>query len=141
MDMEADADREERLRNAVEQLTRIQRSVLELNREAQRIRMYIRDFDVNVEALNILARVRSRDEKGGGVQALEDVIRYARLTGVHFKVFENTVTPGMLEHSIQTETEKYIECTEERKSVGLLKLVTQLAAAVAVTSGLFVLIH
>ena len=144
MDTSADAGSEERLANAVERLTAIQKSVLELNQEANRIRTHIRDFDVNVDALNVLANVRSRDEKGGGAQVLEDVIRYARQTGTPLSSHEGRPAPGRPEGAAQTrveERETSIERGGERETRDLLKLLAQLVAAAALTSGLFALIH
>ena len=141
MGKETGAGGEERLINAVERLTVIQRSILELNREANRIRMHIRDFDVNMDALNILANVRSKDEQGGGVQVLEDLIRYARQTGTQIDAHEGAGARRTSDDAAVPEVEKRIEPAGERASGGLWKLVTQLAVAAAVTSGLFVLIH
>ena len=143
MSTETGAGSEERLVNAVERLTGIQKSILELNREANRIRAYIKDFDVNMEALNILANVRSRDEQGGGVQVLEDLVRYARQTGTQIDAYEGGGAPRMPDEAAlpETEAEKRVEHSGERAPGGLWKVVTQLVAAAAVTSGLFVLIH
>ena len=144
MGTRTDAGSEERLINAVERLTAIQKSVLKLNQEANRIRTHIRDFDINVDALNVLANVRSRDEKGGGAQVLEDVIRYARQTGAPLSSHEGRRAPGRPEGAAQTRVEdsgKSIERGREREATGLLKLLAQLVAAAALTSGLFALIH
>ena len=139
----AGADDEERLMNAVKRLTGIQKSILELNREANRIRTHIKDFDVNMEALNILANVRSRDEQGGGVRVLEDLIGYARQTGTPIDTGEVRDVPRTHDQAVAppAEVEKRIEHPGEPASRRLLKLLTQLAVAAAVTSGLFVLIH
>ena len=141
-----DAGSEKRLMDAVERLTRIQKSVLELNQEANRIRRHIKDFDVNLDALNILANVRSKDEKDGGVQVLEDLIRYARETGTQLTACEMRVppredTPLTLDDSVKSTVEKKLEYTKERESQGLLRILSQLLIAAAITSGLFVLIH
>ena len=141
MGTETDAGSEERLVNAAERLTRIYGSILELHQEANRIRAYIKDFDVNVEALNMLANVRSKDEKGGGIQVLQDLIRYARQTGTRIDAYEGEAAPPTPDDSIQPTVEKSIEHAGERESRGLLKLLSQLAVALAVTLGLFVLIH
>ena len=143
MGKEAGAGDEERLMNAVERLTGIQKSMLELNREANRIRAHIKDFDVNMEALNILANVRSKDEQGGGVRVLEDLIGYARQTGTPIDAGGAGDIPRTPDHAVPTpsEVEKRIENPGIPASRGLLKLLTQLAVAAAVTSGLFVLIH
>ena len=141
MGKETGAGSEEHLINAVERLTVIQRSILELNREANRVRMHIRDFDVNMDALNILANARSRDEQGGGMQVLQDLIRYARQTGTHIDAYEGGGVPRKFDDALPPEVEESIEHPGERASGGFLKLVTQLVAAAVVTSGLFVLIH
>ena len=142
MNAEADARSDERLKAALERLASIQRSILELNHEANRIRRYIRDFDVNLDALNILANVQGKDEKGGGVQVLEDLIRYARQTGTHLEAHGESggtsQTPG---ESARPAVERSMEHVAERESGGLLKLLSQLAVAIVVTLGLFVLIH
>ena len=141
MGKETGAGSEERLNNTVERLTRIYGSITELNREANRIRVHIKDFDVNVEALNMLANARSRDEQGGGMQVLQDLIRYARQTGTQIEAYEGEGALQTPDDSIPLAVEKSIEVSGDRESRGLLKLLSQLAAALAVTLGLFVLIH
>ena len=141
MGTETEAAGEERLANAAEQLTVIYRSITELNREANRIRVHIKDFDVNVEALNMLANARSRDEKGGGVQVLQDLFEYARQMGARIDAGESEVAPRRAADAMPSSVEKSIEEAGEREPRDLLKLFSQLAAALALTWGLFVLIH
>lgn len=142
-----DAGSDERLVQAVERLTRINVSIAELNREAIQVRTRIRDFDVNVEALSMLAGARSRDEKGGGEQVLRDVIRYARQMGTPLEVLERG---GPLAPAPRApgdagmpgpEGEGSTERTEERVAAGPWKVLTQVAMALALTTGLFALIH
>ena len=141
MGRETDAGREERLENAAERLTVIYRSITELNREANRIRAHIRDFDVNVEALNMLANARSRDEKGGGAQVLQDLFEYARRMGARIDAGEAEVAPRKAGDEMQSSVEKSIQVAGETQPKDLLKLFWQLAVALALTWGLFVLIH
>ena len=137
-----DAPSDERLKAALKRLTSIQRSMVELNQETNRIRRHIRDFDVNLDALTILANVRGKDEKGGGVQVLEDLITYARHTGtdlrIHGESGGSSQTPG---ESARPVVEHSMEHAEERESRGLLKLLSQLAVAIVITLGLFFLVH
>lgn len=145
MGVELDASGADRLASALERLASIQKSILELNQEANQIRRHVKDFDLNVDALNLLAIARSRDEKSGGENVLADVVRYARQTGMQMGA------PGSGDISPMPEEEKaheprplaleeYAEPERER-SLGVLKLVSQLVVAAAVTTGLFVLIH
>ena len=143
MDTETGAGNEERLVQAVERLTEIQKSILELNREARQIRAHIKDFDVNIDALNLLAKARSKDEEAGGVQVLEDLIRYARETGTPIDAFAGS-EPFRLPDEAAVPLQdggRHVEHVEEPGARGRWKLITQLAVAAAVTSGLFVLIH
>jgi len=142
---ESDASGDDRLASALERLASIQKSILELNVEANQIRRHVKDFDLNVDALNLLAIARSRDEKSGGGNVLADVVRYARQTGMQVGV------PGSEEISPVPEEEEAREPRplaleenaepERERSLGALKLISQLVVAAAVTTGLFVLIH
>ena len=144
MGRETDAGREERLENAAERLTVIYRSITELNREANRIRAHVKDFDINVEALNMLANARSRDEKGGGAQVLQDLFVYARRMGARIDAIdagEGEAAPRRAGDAMRSSVEKSIEAAEEPEPRNLWKLLSQLAAALVLTWGLFVLIH
>lgn len=146
MGTETDVETDDRLTTALERLTRIQRSILELNQEAMRIRRHIKDYDLNVDALNILATVRSKDEKGGGVQVLQDLLGYARQTGTQLEAYEvggthRTGTPRTLDDSVKSTVERSVENAVEKTSRGVVKLLSQLVIALVVTSGLFALIH
>ena len=126
----------------MERLSRIYGSILELNREASQIRTSIRDFDVNVEALNMLASVRSRDQKGSGDQVLHDLISYARQTGSHIEMHGPSSSFASVDVPERTPAvENRDDDAEKPPSGEVLKLLTQVAVAIAVTSGLFVLIH
>ena len=63
MDSGANAGTDDRLVQALERLTRIYGSISDLHREAIQVRTRLRDLDINVEALNMLASARSKDEK------------------------------------------------------------------------------
>ena len=142
MDSKTESERKDRICNAVERLTRINGSILELNREASQIRTSIRDFDVNIEALSMLASARSRDQKGGGEQVLRDLISYARQTGSYIEISDRT--PSIVSDDVPVPApaiENRDAEAEWSASKELLKLIAQVAVAVAVTSGLFVLIH
>ena len=146
MGADTDARSDERLAAALERLASIQKSLMELNQEAARIRRHIQDFDVNVDALNLLATARSKDEKSGGGKVLEDVIRYARKTGMQMGAHGGEDIPRMPEDPVPMNLapsafERNTESREGGKSSGFLKLLSQLAVAAAVTTGLFVLIH
>lgn len=146
MGADTDARSDERLAAALERLAGIQKSIMELNQEAARIRRHIQDFDVNVDALNLLATARSRDEKSGGGKVLEDVIRYARKTGMQMGAQEGEDVAPMPRdpapmNPVPPAVEQSIELRGERRSSDFLKLLSQLAVAAAVTTGLFVLIH
>ena len=141
MSTETVAGSEERLIQAVERLAEIQRSIQELHREAIGVRTHIRDFDFNMDALNILATVRSKYDADGGTQLLQDLIRYARRTGTPIGVHEVDVIIGTPDEPVRATVEPGMEHAAEGAPGGLLKLVSQLAVALAVTVGLFVLIH
>ena len=137
---------DDRLMAALERLAGIQVSISELNQEAARIRRHIQDFDVNVDALNVLAIVRSKDEKFGRGKVLEDVIRYARQTGMPIGAQEGEDVLRSSDSLVRSDTpvpsrERSVESGEERASAELLRVVAQVTAAAAVTISLFVLIH
>lgn len=143
MDSGADAATDDRLVQALERLTRIYGSIADLHREAIQVRTRLRDLDINVEALNMLASARSKDEKGDGELVLTDLFRYARRTGMQVEAQEYLAPPLVL-HEVRVpepESESRVENSEGPAPKGLLKLLTQVAVAMAVTSGLFVLIH
>ena len=141
MAAERKATREERLMEVVERLTTNQRSVHELQLEANRIRQYIRDYDVDMEALNLLVTARVRAGKDGGTRVLEDLFRYARLTGTRLDAPEGPPTPRERAEAAPPVVEKQAGRAEVRESRSLWKFLAQLAAALAVTTGLFALIH
>ena len=138
---EADVESADRLRAALDRLTSIQKSVLELNQESLRIRRHIGDFDVNVDALNILATVRSKDQKGEGEKVLEDLVRYARQTGTQVDVLGSDFAPPPPDDPVLPVVERQPDQSEEKTLQDRWKLFSQLAAAIAVTFGLFALIH
>ncbi len=147
MDDDAQAPHtDERLMAALERLAGIQVSISELNQEAARIRRYIQDFDVNLDALNVLALVRSKDERFGPGKVLGDVIRYARQTGMPVGAEDGEVllrgadSPARFDTSAP-EYERPVESSDEEAPAGLVRVLAQVAAAVAVTIALFVLIH
>ena len=139
--MEHDTIAEQRLNSALERLTTIQKSVLELNQEAARIRRHVQDFDVNIDALNLLVTACSRDKKGRGAGILEPMITYARQAGLYVdprEVRETTTSP----RGPRPETvEELSEDAHAHPAVDHLKLASQLAVAFAVTLGLFLIIH
>lgn len=139
------AGTEERLIEAVERLASIQRSMMDLRKETNLVRNHIRDFDVNMEALNILVTLRSKDEKEGGVPVLEDLVTYARLMGTPLETHvEGDSNRRALVESVQASIDERMEHAaegESRESTGVLKLLSQLLVATALTFGLFVLIH
>jgi hypothetical protein len=146
MGADTDARSDDRLVAALDRLAGIQKSILELNQEANQIRRHVKDFDLNVDALNLLAIARSRDEKRGGGKVLEDVVRYARQTGMRTgadggenlsRITEET----MSRNPVPPTMENTVEPEEERGFGGVLKLLSELVVAAAVTTGLFVLIH
>ena len=146
MGAETDARSDDRLAAALERLASIQKSILELNQEANQIRRHVKDFDVNVDALNVLAIVRSRDEKSGGGKVLEDVIAYARQTGTRMGAYggedvSRTSDDSAPPHSTLPADEKNMEPGGERRSGGYMNLLSQFVVAAAVTIGLFILIH
>ncbi len=145
MAAESDASGDDRLASALERLASIQKSILELNVEANQIRRHVKDFDFNVDALNLLAIARSRDERSGGGNVLADVVRYARQTGVQVDATGSEDVSPVSEEEREREPrslalEENAEPERER-GLGVLKLVSQLVVAAAVTTGLFVLIH
>jgi nicotinamide mononucleotide adenylyltransferase len=148
MDEGRDLENLDRLTTAVERLVGIQKSVAELNQEANQIRRHMKDFDFNVDALNILATARNKDHGSSGGQLLEEVIKYARQSGTQMPVFgDDHVPPPTSDEPAPSDSrlradEKDIEvaAVDEAKSQ-LLKVLGQLVVAVTVTTGLFVLIH
>ena len=146
MGAETGACSDDRLAAALERLAGIQKSILELNQEANQIRRHVKDFDLNVDALNILAIARSRDEKGGAGKVLEDVISYARQTGMPMGAHGGEDISRIPEEaepldSVPPAVEEIMEPRGGRGSGGVLKLLSQFVVAAAVTTGLFVLIH
>lgn len=140
------SDADDRLMAALERLAGIQISISELNQEAARIRRHIQDFDVNVDALNVLAIVRSKDEKFGRGKVLEDVISYARQTGMPVSVQRDEDIRRSPDSPVRLDPpapahQSSVESREERASADRLRVLAQVAAAAAVTIVLFVLIH
>ena len=140
------SDADDRLMAALERLAGIQVSISELNQEAARIRRHIQDFDVNVDALNVLAIVRSKDEKFGRGKVLEDVISYARQAGMPVSVQGGEDIPRSSDSLVRPDTpapahENSVESRGVSASVDRLRVLAQVAAAAAVTISLFVLIH
>ena len=133
---------ETRLTEAVERLTEIRNSIDELNKEANRIRMHIKDFEIDVNAVNILTTIRWKDNTGGGRRLLEEVVEYARRTGVTFEAMGPssqaavTTTSAVADTDGQWASEEMLVVTQSR-----WKTMSQLALAVVITLGLFVLIH
>ena len=135
--IEADA----RLVDAVERLTKIQKSILDLNQEALRIRNHIRDFDINIEALNILVSIKSRDLQHGGQHVLQDLNIYAEQVGTYAEIgdegekADNPVAPPSRPESSSEKNGNHSE------SPSPLRLVSQLLAAACISLGLFLLVR
>ena len=133
---------ETRLIEAVERLTEIRNSIDELNKEANRIRAHIKDFEIDVNAVNVLTTVRCKDKTGDGRQLLAEVVEYARKTGMTFEAMAPS-GPSVEEASAALPTGDGQWISEETfdTSGNKWKTVSQFATAVAITLGLFVLIH
>ena len=132
---------DDRLSAALERLTSIQKSRLELSQEANQIRRHIKDFDINVDALNILATVRSKDQTGDGARILAEVNSYARKTGMQVEALEDS-EPSIDSSSSSSEfVQQFHQKPENTTTSRTWKTVSQFVLAVAVTLGLFVLIH
>ena len=141
MNIRKDAESEDRLTDALERLTNIQKSVVNLNQEANQIRRYIKDFDVNVDALNVLASVRSKDQQGDGSQILEDVTKYAHLAGIQIELSEPKQCQYRNGDQNQHGSQVRVEYTQQEMFSDSFKLLTQLIIATVITAGLFTLIH
>ena len=146
MGAETDARSDDRLATALERLTGIQKSIQNLHQEAARIRRHIKDFDVDVDALNLLVTVRSKEETNDGGKLLEHMISYARRTGMPMGVYENEGIARMSDRPAPVDrsppaAEEGVEPGGERRPAGRLQWVAQILVAAAVTTGLFVLIH
>ena len=136
-----DPDDDDRLSAAVERLTSIQKSILELSQEANQIRRHIKDFDINLDALNILVTVRSKDQTGDGAGVLAEVNSYARQTGMQVEALEDT-EPSIDSSSSRSEfVQQFHQKAENTTTSRAWKTVSQFVLAVAVTLGLFLLIH
>ena len=142
MEATATSQDEIRLIEAVERLTEIRNSVEELNKEANRIRAHIKDFEIDVNAVNILSTVRCKDKPGDGRRLLAEVMEYARKTGMSFEA----MGPSGLQ--VEAASAAWPSGDGQWTSEEALgtpsnnwKTVSQFAAAVAITLGLFVLIH
>ena len=133
---------ETRLTEAVERLTEIRNSIDELNKEANRIRAHIKDFEIDVNAVNVLTTVRCKDKSGDGTRLLAEVVEYARKTGMTFEAMGpsglqvEAASAALLPGDGQWISEEALGPPSNN-----WKTVSQFAAAVAVTLGLFVLIH
>ena len=133
---------ETRLIEAVERLTEIRSSIDELNKEATRIRVHIKDFDIDMNAVNILTIVRCQDKTGGGRQLLAEVVEYARRTGMTFEAMTparplaEPAPASLTAIDGQWDSEEVLAVTRSR-----WKTVSQLVLAVAITLGLFALVH
>lgn len=133
---------ETRLIEAVERLTEIRNSIDELNKEAYRIRAHIKDFEIDIDAVNILTTVRCQDKTGDGRRLLAEVVEYARRTGMKFEAMECSgpqveAAPAALPSGDgQWVSEETLGASPSR-----WKMVLQFALAVAITLGLFALIH
>ena len=133
---------ETRLIEAVERLTEIRSSIDELNKEANRIRSHIKDFEIDVNAVNILTIARCQDKTGDGRRLLAEVVEYARRTGMTFEamgpseVSVETAPAALAATDGQWDSEEVLVVTQSR-----WKTVSQFALAVAITLGLFALVH
>ena len=133
---------ETRLIEAVERLTEIRNSIDELNKEANRIRVHIKDFEIDVNAVNILTIARCQDKIGNGRRLLAEVAEYARRTGITFEAMEPSNVPVEIVPAAQAASdgqwygEEILEDTHSR-----WKTVSQIALAVAITLGLLALVH
>lgn len=133
---------ETRLIEAVERLTEIRNSIDELNKEANRIRVHIKDFEIDVNAVNILTIARCQDKTGNGKRLLAEVAEYARRTGITFEAVGPSEVPVEIASAAlatsdgQWYGEEMLEDTHSR-----WKTVSQLALAVAITLGLLALVH
>ena len=142
MDTTTTSQNETRLIEAVERLTEIRSSIDELNKEANRIRAHIKDFEIDVNAVNILTIVRRSDKAGDGTRLLAEVVEYARRTGMALEAMgPSEVSVGTAPASLATtdgqwHSEEVFTVTQSR-----WKTASQFALAVAITLGLFALIH
>ena len=141
MEKRSGVDANERLSAALERLTSIQTSILELNQEANQIRRYIKDFDVNVDALNILANVRSKDKKHDGAQVLDAVSQYAHLVGIHIKFRDAAPSSDSSDTSIHPDYLTFTDRGKENAASFLHHILLQCIAAVVITACLFLLVH
>ena len=142
MEATTNSQDETRLTEAVERLTEIRNSIDELNKEANRIRAHIKDFEIDVNAVNILTTVRCKDKAGDGRRLLAEVVEYARKTGMTFEAMGPS-SPPVEEASAALPSGDGQWISEEAfgTSGNKWKTVSQFATAVAITLGLFALIH
>ena len=138
---ERDTDADERLRTALERLTSIQSSVVGLNKEANQLKRHIKDFDINVDALTILANMRSKDQKDGGAQVLTDLTKYAVIAGLRSESHETNLPPAKPVAFTLPAAGKPESTLPRRAPAERIKLALQILAAVVITAGLFALIH
>ncbi|MDD9979768.1 MAG: hypothetical protein OXU81_00140 [Gammaproteobacteria bacterium] len=131
-----------RLTEAVDRLTEIRNSIDDLNKEANRIRAHIRDFEIDVNAVNILTNVRCRDKAGDGTRLLVEVVEYARRTGMTFEAM-GPFNPSVVVASAASGPRDGQWASGEVREVSQSKWKTvyQFALAVAITFGLFALVH
>ena len=148
MSTSLDAGTEQKLTDAVERLTSVHKSLKESTKTAHSIRRHIKDFDIDMDALNLLVNLKSGDDNVDKGRVLENLVTYARLTGTPLKAsverearVEGNDLRGPLRDSAPAPNDERMEYAAERESRGLLKLLSQIFVAMALTFGLFVLIH
>ena len=71
-------------RHYVDQMSALQRMVSESQQELQRLRQDAKTDGVNVDALNLLVLIRSRNLPDGGTRILNDLVEYAVDVGIQF---------------------------------------------------------
>ena len=134
------ADSTSRVQDAIDRLTDIQTSIRGLNQEAMRVRNHIRDFDVNMDALNLLVNVRAKEPKDGGRKTLEALVQYARQVG-SLPSEEAPPVPRALQSPASFSTVTPTTPSDAPPSGSLLKLASQLTIAMGVTWVLFSLLR
>ena len=133
---------EARLTEAVERLTKIRNSIDELNKEANRIRAHIKDFEIDVNAVNILTTARCKDKTGDGGRLLAEVVEYARRTGMTFEAMVPSSQPlGNAPSALAADGQWVSGEAPVGASQSKWMTASQLALAVAITLGLFTLVH
>ena len=136
-----DESTKERLVNSLERLRTIQESIFHLNQESTKLRQYIRDFEVDIDALTILANIQSKDRPSNGARLLSTIIQYADIAAVSPERASPAAAVAVDTGDSAVEPDDTRLPLAEGREGGIWRTTFQCVAGVAIAICLFVLVH